>query len=180
MRHGDAGTRRHGEKEDFNDDIAASPRLRVSVSLNCSVCGEEARRDEAKFCAVCGHDLSEDYAPLDALRASYNLNGKKPKPVVLSRQNDVEMKRLFGEERNNASSTAMAFVVYSLVPYLGILFCPGALLMGGVGLFVSYQKPQLGGRQTATFSILFGTVTLAIQVLLWWLLYIIPELGRNV
>jgi hypothetical protein len=171
MRQGDTATGRHDEKEIFDGDIAASP--------NCSVCGGAARRDEAKFCAVCGHDLREGYAPLDVLRASYNLRETKQKTIV-SRPNNVQVNRLFEENVNGASTTAMACVVYSLVPYLGILFCPGALLLGGIGLAVSYQKPQLGGRQTATYSILLGTVVFGIQILLWWLLYIIPELGRRV
>ena len=73
---------------------------------------------------------------------------------------------------------ASAFVVYSLVPYLGILFCPGALLMGGIGVFISHRKPYLGGGRTSVYSIALSLIILAVQILLWWLLYLIPELGK--
>lgn len=143
--------------------------------LICSACGANANRLSAKFCAVCGKILNQDYAPLDALWSSYNLQ-QRAKSQKIEKQ--PEVKELFEKPRNGAAATAMAFVVYSLVPYLGILFCPGAILMGGIGLAVSYQKPQLGGRQTATYSICLGAIISAIQVLLWWLLYLIPELKR--
>ena len=35
--------------------------------------------------------------------------------------------------QNNAAATARAFATYALVPYLGILFCPGALYHNGRG-----------------------------------------------
>jgi hypothetical protein len=146
--------------------------------VNCAACGLRARRASARFCAACGHDLREDYAPLDFLRASYNLRGEKLSrcdfaPVLAQ----TPTQKLFVENRNGASETAMACVVYSLVPYLGILFCPGAVLLGGIGLAVSFQKPQLGGRQTASNSIVLGFVVAGIQLLLWYLLYVIPELN---
>lgn len=150
----------------------------IEKPLSCAVCSAPANRAGANFCAVCGHELRRDYAPLDGLRASYNLHRdqllkQNPFPPTIS-----GTPNLFNHNHNNASSTAMAFVVYSLVPYLGILFCPGALVLGCVGLSVSYRKPQLGGRQTAAYSLLLGSLVLLVQILLWWLLYIIPELKR--
>ena len=144
--------------------------------LICSACGANANRDAAKFCGVCGKIMNQDYAPLDALWASYNLQSRSESQKIEKPQQEI--KELFQKPGNGAAATAMAFVVYSLVPYLGILFCPGAILMGGIGLAVSYKKPQLGGRQTATYSICLGAIITAIQVLLWWLLYLIPELKR--
>ncbi|MDQ4122707.1 MAG: hypothetical protein M3209_14815 [Acidobacteriota bacterium] len=142
----------------------------------CAACGAKAQRLNSKFCAICGKIMNQDYAPLDSLWASYNLQSRKESQKVVKPKQEI--KELFEKPRNNAAATAMAFVVYSLVPYLGILFCPGAILMGGIGLAVSYQKPQLGGRQAATYSICLGAIITAIQVLLWWLLYLIPELKR--
>ncbi len=142
----------------------------------CAACGAQAQRLNSKFCAICGKIMNQDYAPLDSLWASYNLQTRSESQKVA--QPKQEIKELFEKPRNGAATTAMAFVVYSLVPYLGILFCPGAILMGGIGLAVSYQKPHLGGRQTATYSICLGAIIAAIQVLLWWLLYLIPELKR--
>ncbi|MGI8554839.1 MAG: hypothetical protein ACR2LT_00565 [Pyrinomonadaceae bacterium] len=141
----------------------------------CSACGTTATRRFAKFCRVCGKFLREDYAPLDALRASYNLQGKQ----IEFKSPPVEKACvLFERNENPASETAWAFAVYSLVPYLGILFCPGAVLMGGIGIFTSYRHPHRGGRKISLASIILGVIVFAVQILLWWLLYIIPELRK--
>ncbi|MCY7376972.1 MAG: hypothetical protein LH472_13520 [Pyrinomonadaceae bacterium] len=168
-RHGDKATERRGEK------IAASLRPPASGSSECSACGTLATRDFAKFCRVCGKLLLEDYQPLDTLRASYRLQGKSF-PIV-AEEKTVD---LFAENKNSASWTASAFVVYSLVPYLGILFCPGALLMGGIGALAAYRQPHLGGGRTSIYSIVLSVIIFAVQILLWWLLYYIPELGRRI
>jgi hypothetical protein len=76
---------------------------------------------------------------------------------------------------NGASTTALAFVTYALVPYLGILFCPGALLAGGVGLYNSYHAPERGGRRASYLGLLLGFLILCVQLFLWWILYKIPE-----
>jgi len=168
-RHGDKETRRRG------DEIAASPRRRVAASQSCPACGADTGREFAKFCRVCGKLLLEEYQPLDTLRASYRLQGKS---FQFEKSDEPRAENLFEENKNSASATATAFVVYSLVPYLGILFCPGAFLMGGIGVFVSIRKPYLGGGKTSIYSIVLSVIIFAIQILLWWLLYIIPELGR--
>ncbi len=86
----------------------------------------------------------------------------------------------FDKNGNNASKTAMAFVTYALVPYLGILFCPGALLMGSVGLLRARRAPHLGGRRASAASILFGLLLLCAHLLLWWILYKVPEWSRGI
>jgi len=143
---------------------------------NCSACGAATRREFAKFCRVCGKLLLEDYQPLDTLRASYRLQGRD---FQFEKSDEQKAENLFAENKNSASSTASAFVVYSLVPYLGILFCPGAFLMGGFGVFTAYRKPYLGGGRTSVYSIVLSVIIFAVQILLWWLLYIIPELGKQ-
>ena len=148
--------------------------INYPLSIICPACGTSATRDFAKFCRVCGKLLLEDYQPLDTLRASYRLQGKS---FQIAEKEEVT--DLFLEDKNSAASTATAFVVYSLVPYLGILFCPGAFLMGGIGAFAAYRKPHLGGGRTSIYSIALSVIIFSIQILLWWLLYIIPELGRS-
>lgn len=74
---------------------------------------------------------------------------------------------------------AWACFVYSLVPYLGILFIPFTFLVGGFGYFVSVRQPNLGGRKLALASFGLSFVVLAAQVFLWWLLYVIPELAKQ-
>ena len=44
------------------------------------------------------------------------------------------------DNRGGVAAIARAFATYSLVPYLGILFCPGAVLIGGFGVARSYRK----------------------------------------
>ncbi len=44
------------------------------------------------------------------------------------------------------AATARAFATYSLVPYLGILFCPGAVVVGTVGVSGLIVRRQVSGR----------------------------------
>ena len=80
---------------------------------------------------------------------------------------------------NNALATARAFVIYSLVPYLGILFCPGAVLMGSLAVVRSYYSPEVGGRNSSYLIIAIAALVLGVQLLLWWLLYKIPKWARG-
>jgi hypothetical protein len=82
---------------------------------------------------------------------------------------------------SGAASTAFAFVTYALVPYLGILFCPGALLFGGVGLLRAWRTPQEGRAavRASALSIALGLLVLCAQLLLWWILYKVPEWARQ-
>ena len=81
--------------------------------------------------------------------------------------------------QNGASAVARAFATYALIPYLGILFCPGAVLMGSLGLARSYRMPAVGGRGGAYVSIVAGVVLLVAQIVLWWILYKIPEWAKH-
>lgn len=124
--------------------------------------------------------MDENYLPADALRASYSLQRRrsvsrpgrgikrKPPKGFMSSFSPVP-------NGNNASTTALAFVTYALVPYLGILFCPGALLMGSIGLYNSYRLPERGGRRASFLGVVFGLLIFCAQLLLWWILYKIPE-----
>ena len=73
------------------------------------------------------------------------------------------------------AATARAFATYSLVPYLGILFCPGAVVVGAVGVVRSHRSDKPGeGRFVYYASAIVGVVLLGIQLLLWWILYRVP------
>lgn len=73
------------------------------------------------------------------------------------------------------AATARAFATYSLVPYLGILFCPGAVVVGTVGVFRSYSSPQTtSARKVCYISTIVGVIVLIAQLLLWWILYQVP------
>jgi hypothetical protein len=78
---------------------------------------------------------------------------------------------------NGLPGTARAFATYSLVPYLGIVFCPGAVLLGTVGVVRSYRSQQMSsesGRGVCYASTIVGLLLLAVQLLLWWVLYQVP------
>lgn len=117
--------------------------------------------------------MGEDYQPLDAIRSSY---GMQRKALTIVERRSEGTFNLFAVERNAVSDTAWACVVYSTVPYLGILFVPLAFLTGGIGYIVSQKRPHLGGRRMALVCVGLSFGILLVQIFLWWLLYIIPEL----
>jgi hypothetical protein len=141
----------------------------------CAACGTEARRTFARYCNVCGKRIGEDYQPLDTIRASYNLTLDAVTPSALYER---ESKNLFEQNKNTISQTAWACVVYSMVPYIGILFIPVAFVVSGFGYAVARRQPHLGGRRLAVICIIASFTILSVQIVLWWLLYIIPELAR--
>jgi hypothetical protein len=71
------------------------------------------------------------------------------------------------------TATARAFATYSLVPYLGIIFCPGAVVIGTAGVVRSYRSNQ-EKRHVCYASTIVGVVVLGIQIFLWWILYRVP------
>ena len=79
------------------------------------------------------------------------------------------------DSSNGLPAVARAFATYSLVPYLGILFCPGAVIAGAVGVVRSFRSPQtVATRSACYFSAMIGVVVLVAQLVLWWMLYQIP------
>ena len=73
------------------------------------------------------------------------------------------------------AGTARAFATYSLVPYLGIVFCPGAVLLGTVGVVRGDSA-----RGSCYTSLIIGVVVLAVQLLLWWILYQAPQWASRI
>jgi hypothetical protein len=51
--------------------------------------------------------------------------------------------------------------------------------MGTIGLARSYRAPQLGGRSGSYLSIIAGFLVLGVQLLLWWMLYKVPDWARG-
>jgi len=164
-----------------------------TITRACPACGSQARRESARFCATCGRSLGEDYFPTDSLRASYRFE-QRPAAALLPtmpREKQVERprpgrmlvqpRREFMPTRNisGVTATARAFVTYALVPYIGVIFCPGALLLGGVGLVRARRTPYTRDRRDAMMSIVLGLVVLCAQIALWWVLYKVPEWSRQ-
>jgi hypothetical protein len=161
--------------------MKSQPELRSKGAQQppaCPACGAVARRVNARFCSTCGRSLEGHYLPADALRASYHLHRRAS---ARGRIKGAHPKRQMSSSlfptrnRNSTAQAALAFATYALVPYLGILFCPGALVLGSLGLFYSFHSPQKGGRRAAYWSIALGLLILCVQVLLWWALCKVPE-----
>ena len=85
----------------------------------------------------------------------------------------AETASLFEDRRDLTKDTAWASVVYSLVPYLGILFVPAALIASLLLLF----RAEADGRGYR--YIVASMVVGLFQVFLWWLLYFIPTIGAR-
>ena len=76
---------------------------------------------------------------------------------------------------DSVAAIARAFATYSLVPYLGILFCPGAVVVGTVGVVRSYRSPRNDRARAACYlSTTIGVIVLVAQLLLWWIWYQVP------
>ena len=166
----------------------------TEAALACSACGARARRSGARYCSTCGGALhNEEYFPVDSLRASYRFERPRGSYEVNAASRDARRRRVNRRaaskslkvevmprrDYNGASSSALACVAYALVPYLGILFCPGALVFGGVGLLRSRRSPHACGRRDAALGIILGLLILCAQLVLWWILYKVPEWSRQ-
>lgn len=165
--------------------IQESEQLR-DQSVVCPACGAAAHRPGARFCHTCGRGFATDaaYLPTDALRASYHLqqHGSIPRmklksaprlsPSVASSR---IQKRQFTPSQNSIAAIALASVAYALVPFLGIIFCPGAILFGSWGAVRSRSLPGMDGRRAALFSVCAGILIFVAQLLLWWMLSRIPQ-----
>lgn len=163
----------------MNTEIKQNPYQQKTIPIRrvCAACGAQARRPGAKFCLVCAKMLKEDYQPLDTYRSSHRLQGKS---FLIENAKREEITDLFARRENTVSQTAWACFVYSMVPYLGILFIPFTFIIGSFGVAVSYYRPDLGGRKLALTSMGMSFLVLTVQIIFWWLLYIIPELAGRI
>jgi hypothetical protein len=123
-------------------------------------------------CRICGKRIHEGFQPLDAIRSSHGLQGKE-----LKLDSTPDAPTLFASEKSGFSSTAWACTVYAMVPYLGILFIPFAIGAGTVGYIVKRQSSEAVADRRPLLAIALSLVILIVQLVLWWLLYIIPEIG---
>lgn len=147
------------------------------AEIICAACGASAARELANYCLVCGKTLEEDYQPLDSLRSSYRLQGRG---YLLENTEGPQSQDLFAMNRNSVAETAWASCVYSMVPYVGVVFVPFTLVASVLGMGVAVRRPEAGGGKMSLASFGLSFAVTGIQVFLWWLLYIVPELARPV
>lgn len=152
-------------------------REEISKAPVCAACGAVASREYANYCLVCGKTLKEDYQPLDSLRSSNRLQGRS---FLMENTMTPVAEDIFEINRNAFSETAWASCVYSMVPYVGIVFIPFTIFSAFIGIGVSFKNPAAGGAKLSAASLGLSVLVFGIQLFLWWLLYIIPELGRSI
>src|SRR6185436_17048850 len=136
-------------------------------------CGAQGLVPRDKRCPVCEKLISEGFHPLDVIRSSYRMQRKRLD--VLS--SSSETVSLFDDGRPLVASAAWACAVYAMVPYLGILFIGPALVLSGGAYLRAQQNAQPGEVRNALVAATVAVLLLAIQLVLWWLLYLIPEIG---
>lgn len=141
--------------------------------LECSACGSLQPRGSGDLCSVCGKTAGEDYRPLDMIRSSYRLQRRQltrePQPAL--------SEKLFETADDPIADIAWAGLVYSFVPYLGILFTPVALIVGSLDLVRSARRGEIKRPlRGMAIAVVVGTI----QIFLWYLLYEVPKLGRTI
>lgn len=73
------------------------------------------------------------------------------------------------------AQVAWAGLVYSFVPYLGILFTPVAIIFGIIDLLRAKRR---GNIRRPVRGLAVAIILGAVQIFLWYLLYAVPKLGR--
>ena len=72
---------------------------------------------------------------------------------------------------DGATQLARTFITYALVPYLGLLFWPGAVVCGLFGLWRARRTATRRGARAAARYVLLGLGICGAQLFLWWVLY---------
>lgn len=83
---------------------------------------------------------------------------------VMAASDDISV---FEERKPFASSAVWACAVYALVPFIGVVFFPLIFVFGVVAL--------LRGEQSSLRAMGAGVLVLIVQLVLWWLLYLVPK-----
>lgn len=86
----------------------------------------------------------------------------------------MEENPLFHEEPDLAASVLWASLVYSLVPFLGIVFVPVA---SAICLYRIIRNPD-DSVNSLLLYLIASIVIFARTIGLWWLLYAVPTLNR--
>jgi len=88
---------------------------------------------------------------------------------VMAASDDIS---LLEERRPFASSAVWACAIYALVPFIGVVFVPFIFVFGVVAL--------IRGEHSALRAMGSGVLILIVQLVLWWLLYVVPKWGMQV
>ena len=86
---------------------------------------------------------------------------------------------LFEMKGGPENSSAWACTIYSLVPFLGILFAPIAIILWIAGIFRLRGNSIDSKAGNSLLGILSAVLILVAQTGLWWLLYLIPKMDSR-
>lgn len=163
-------------------------RIQGARLPSCPACGATARRAAARYCHTCGRAFAIDgeYLPADALRASYHQQREVTRPSLRVRHKSDAYAREsvarkergklpFAPSYNSAAALALAAIVYALIPFIGIIFCPGAILCGTYGAVRARRSLAMDGWRASLFSIVAAVLIFCLQVWLWMVLRNIPH-----
>ena len=100
------------------------------------------------------------------IRSSYRLHGTLA-------TNESAPDDLFGDDAPLSGDIAWACVVYSMVPYLGVLF----ILPAFAAIIYGSLSPVVNRQRNLSMMTAAAIFILAAQIILWWLLYLIPKIG---
>lgn len=135
----------------------------------CAACGQVGNRLTARYCSACGQDLNSDFSPARSLMASYYQQRTRALAVV----GRVEPALGTIAREDGLTAFAFAFVTFSVVPFLGIMFCPIALLFS----VCCFARRTTHARTELTKPAVAIALTLVIsvaQIGLWWMLVQVP------
>ncbi len=82
------------------------------------------------------------------------------------------------DSKSTVLQYSRASLVYSFVPYLGIVFSPFAVGLAVAAIVRSGPIDEASERPIAARYIAGSVVVALAQIGLWWLFYIIPDLSR--
>jgi len=131
----------------------------------CPDCGYELSGLAGDQCPECGASLPAEFIATQESPAAGQAPTVQPAPPSIRR---TGFKRLMPME-NHQALTAYYVAVASLIPLLGIILGPAAIVYGIEGIRHARQQPQHHGKTHATFGIIVGSATTIFNLCGWWL-----------
>ena len=156
----------------FAFDEAAPAHDAPAAGLpSCPACGARARRASAHYCATCGRHLRErDYAPTDWLRASYRWPRITPRVSYRAPAPAAPAWR----HRNEQTARGYVFLAYSLLPFVGVIFCACAVACCAAGLRDAKINKCVAEVAVARRGFAYAVLITGAQALLWLFVFTIP------
>ena len=81
------------------------------------------------------------------------------------------------QEKSLTSRSAFACNVYSMVPYVGVVFLPLAFVIGGLDYLRAFKSGDSKDLRFGLGSLALTLFLTAVQVFLWSLFYFVPTSG---